>query len=288
MEVEYRDVPGYKGFEASSEGKVFTSWLQEHREGIRGTQRVLIPGHRRELKGTPDPDGYLKVSARKDLASTSHSIAVHTLVCLAFHGPKPAGDYTVNHKDWVKTNNCPDNLEWMERSENSKHRTEEQWKAFRDASASSATIHAEDAVLLACREYVVTDDSWAHIGQRHKISGDALRAVYSGNCRPQVRQKLLEEFPDLDQRHKAKVERLQFKVRSAAGKSHLLKFDHNKGAYYVEKYDRWYAMGSQGHKSIYIGSYPDRESALTARRHWIATGEKIKSPRAKRRTRRGK
>lgn len=49
---------------------------------------------------------------------------VHSLVARAFHGAPPgpvgsrSGEYTVDHVDGDKTNNCADNLEWVTSDEN--------------------------------------------------------------------------------------------------------------------------------------------------------------------------
>lgn len=43
---------------------------------------------------------------------------VHSLVCEAFHGPRPIG-YETAHGDGVRTNNRPDNLRWATPKENS-------------------------------------------------------------------------------------------------------------------------------------------------------------------------
>jgi hypothetical protein len=45
---------------------------------------------------------------------------VHTLVALAFHGPRPEG-HQVNHKDCNPRNNKPSNLEWVTPAENMAH-----------------------------------------------------------------------------------------------------------------------------------------------------------------------
>jgi len=46
---------------------------------------------------------------------------VHRLVAMAFHGLPPDDKKEVNHLDGDKTNNAPENLEWISRSDNLKH-----------------------------------------------------------------------------------------------------------------------------------------------------------------------
>lgn len=46
---------------------------------------------------------------------------VHRIVCEAWHGPPPTSKHQVNHKDGDKTNNHPDNLEWVTHRENLQH-----------------------------------------------------------------------------------------------------------------------------------------------------------------------
>jgi hypothetical protein len=47
-------------------------------------------------------------------------VYVHSLVAEAFIGERPEG-YMVNHKDGIKTNNLPENLEYVTRQENMEH-----------------------------------------------------------------------------------------------------------------------------------------------------------------------
>lgn len=45
-------------------------------------------------------------------------MAVHSLVCTAFHGPRPSPKHQVAHKDGDKTNNAAVNLRWATAKEN--------------------------------------------------------------------------------------------------------------------------------------------------------------------------
>lgn len=53
--------------------------------------------------------GYLKVQ----LGFRGPRQYVHTLVCTAFHGPKPSPSHTVDHRNFVHTDNRASNLRWL-------------------------------------------------------------------------------------------------------------------------------------------------------------------------------
>lgn len=104
----WRPVAGLEDrYEASNLGRV---------KGIKIYGRHTEP---RVIKTSVSPDGYEKIYIIRGGKNTC--TRVHTLVCAAFHGPKPDG-HEVNHKDGNKLNNTPENLEWVTRSQNAKHR----------------------------------------------------------------------------------------------------------------------------------------------------------------------
>jgi hypothetical protein len=77
-----------------------------------GKRNRLIKG--RILKQEIDRDGYRRVTlARKHFG-------VHKLVAMAFV-PNPHKSPIVNHKDGVKHNNIPTNLEWVTVKQNAEH-----------------------------------------------------------------------------------------------------------------------------------------------------------------------
>lgn len=88
-------IPGYDGYEADSEGHIWSTASNWRGYG------------RRQLKETVNQDGYFHVRLYRD--GNRVCKVVHVLVCLAFHGPKPSG-YEVRHLDDIKTNNIPSNL----------------------------------------------------------------------------------------------------------------------------------------------------------------------------------
>lgn len=47
----------------------------------------------------------------------SKVVYVHTVVCEAFHGPRPCKDCEAHHKDENRTNNAPGNLEWLTKAD---------------------------------------------------------------------------------------------------------------------------------------------------------------------------
>ncbi|WP_374412671.1 NUMOD4 motif-containing HNH endonuclease [Novosphingobium colocasiae] len=96
MEV-WKPIP-YSLYEASTEGRI--------RNTVSGSVQSPQLGR----------DGYLFVGVR--FLDRKHSIKVHVLVCLAFHGVKPAGAECVRHLDGDRMNNRPSNLRWGTNLEN--------------------------------------------------------------------------------------------------------------------------------------------------------------------------
>lgn len=105
-----------KGYSVDEMGRVFSHFKRNDKEW------VILPIPRRELKPTPNPKGYLKVSL--GIGNNKHkTLSVHQLVALAFI-PNPDNKPQVNHIDGDKTNNNVNNLEWVTGQENHKHKCE--------------------------------------------------------------------------------------------------------------------------------------------------------------------
>ena len=100
-------MPGHPNYEASSLGRV------------RSVDRTFIDsiGRQYSLPGVvlrPTRQGrYLKVALGAD-----NTIAVHIVVCSAFHGPRPAGKHGVAHGNGDCHDNRAANLRWATVTEN--------------------------------------------------------------------------------------------------------------------------------------------------------------------------
>ena len=92
---EWRDVPGHPGRRASSWG--------------------CIQGPRGVVRGSLDQYGYRWSWAGREWRTKR--VQHHLLVALAFIGPRPEG-YELDHIDGDKTNNRPENLEYVTHAEN--------------------------------------------------------------------------------------------------------------------------------------------------------------------------
>lgn len=98
---EWRDIPGYEGrYQASSLGR------------IRSKERGLLSPFRSR-------DGYLVIALQKD--GRRYGTGVHRLVAAAFI-PNPEQKPQINHKNGIRSDNRPENLEWCTCSENNLHR----------------------------------------------------------------------------------------------------------------------------------------------------------------------
>lgn len=120
---EWRDILGFEGaYQISNLGRVRSLDRNIYYTTPRGNTAVQ---HKKGmiLKQTPDVDGYLRVGVICE--GRSKNFGVHRLVAQAFI-PNPENLPCVNHKDYDKTNNSVDNLEWCTVEYNNKYSNNEE------------------------------------------------------------------------------------------------------------------------------------------------------------------
>ncbi len=112
---EWRAIPGYEGYEASSLGRIRS--LDRH---------LTFPGrwgpterfHRgRILRIKTKPNGYCFV-----YAGAGRYLHVNRAVAMAFHGAPPSAKHEGAHKNRKKTDNRPQNIVWATKQENENHK----------------------------------------------------------------------------------------------------------------------------------------------------------------------
>ena len=95
-------IPGFTRYAVSAEG-------------------CLINIQTRHVKQFYTLRGYPATTVMSDVEGIMVHMFLHRLVALAFCGPEPEGKPLVNHRDGIKSNHHPSNLEWIDHSGNSHH-----------------------------------------------------------------------------------------------------------------------------------------------------------------------
>lgn len=110
----WKEIKDYEGiYEVSSAGRVRSLPTIQH--FVQGTAYVerFFPG--KVLKGYKNTNGYIYVDLHKDGSRIKRYI--HQLVAEAFCEGYAEG-FTVNHKNYIRTDNRAENLEWMSIADN--------------------------------------------------------------------------------------------------------------------------------------------------------------------------
>ena len=109
----FKPIPGHPGYEVSDHGTVRSL---DRQITLRGSGGSLYTRSKKGQQLVPGAitSGYLKVS----LSGTQAT--VHSLVLLAFVGPRPEGAW-INHRNGVKTDNRLTNLEYCTPKQNAEH-----------------------------------------------------------------------------------------------------------------------------------------------------------------------
>lgn len=111
----WKSIPGYEGYyEASNHGRIRSvERYVEHNYGGLAKKKSRI------LKPDSTTGGYYSIRLHKE--NRSYKTQLGRLVLMAFTGKRPR-KLECNHVDGDKHNNCIENLEWVTRSENHRHK----------------------------------------------------------------------------------------------------------------------------------------------------------------------
>src|SRR5687768_5642863 len=107
MTERWKSVPGFPGYEVSTEGRIRST---HNRWGELKTPRILRIG--------PNSQGY-RTTILLDREGNRRTVKVHRLVLMAFVGPPPFPGAHGCHGDGDPAHNGCDNLRWDTRSKNS-------------------------------------------------------------------------------------------------------------------------------------------------------------------------
>lgn len=120
MHRRWRPVVGYEDFYlVSDDGQV--------KSAINGKILKLVDSH-----------GYKFANLRKD--GKTKSIAVHRLVCMAFNGMPKNESMQVDHLNMVRSDNRPENLEWVTPKENQRRKARSKKAIMGEAEDGSIVV----------------------------------------------------------------------------------------------------------------------------------------------------
>lgn len=111
---EWKDIEWYEWlYHVSNTGNIKSLYTVSVRRGVPYRKKEKV------LKWLPDKDWYLSCLLYKERGK--RRLKIHRLVAGAFI-PNLENKPQVNHKNWIKTDNSVENLEWCTHSENQLHR----------------------------------------------------------------------------------------------------------------------------------------------------------------------
>ena len=119
MKRKWRPVVGY-------EGLYLVSNYGEVKSAVNGKVLKLVDSH-----------GYKFVNLSR--GGKTKSIAVHRLVCMAFNGMPKDENLQVDHLNMVRSDNRPENLEWVTPKENQRRKVRSK-KAIRGVAEDGSIV----------------------------------------------------------------------------------------------------------------------------------------------------
>ena len=162
MEI-WKPVPNYPGYEVSNTG-LFRSYFNN-------AGRII--DRPRPVKQNVTDRGYFRIALRKN--KKQKIWFSHRVVALAFIGPIPTGKQ-VNHKNGIKSDNRPENLEYVSQSENNKHAYKTGLRSVRGNQSPVRKIDESVAIEIKYKE----NGPQKHIAKKYGISASQVCNIKSG------------------------------------------------------------------------------------------------------------
>jgi HNH endonuclease len=165
-------------WEIDAEGRI---WRTSIRNGMRSGESRLVPVQRRRVEKKVR-HGYLIVRAMLD-GKRVHGSA-HRLVWHCLRGPIPDG-LEINHRNGVKDDNRPENLEPCTSSENQRHAYRTGLKDQRGERSPAAKL--SDRQVAEIRErYAAGGFTMAQLGVLYSVSTQHIWSLIRGRLRAPV------------------------------------------------------------------------------------------------------
>jgi hypothetical protein len=168
MKEIWKDIPNYEGlYQVSSLGRVKSL---ERRVKNKDSFRKV---RERILSSNDNGSGYLCVQLSRKLKR--ENLLIHRLVAICFV-KNPKNLPIINHKDGVKTNNAPENLEWCTQMDNIVHSIKNKLVDQKGEKHHSSKLKKEDVIKI--RElYKKNHLGYAKIGLLFNVSWGCVRNI---------------------------------------------------------------------------------------------------------------
>ena len=146
--IQYRDIPGFIGYKAGSDGSISSCWRHGGRTAGRNNPSCQGSAWRVLKPSRTNSYGHLHVTLVRD--GKHYSCRVHRLILSAFVGECPEG-CECRHLDGNPTNNAVENLCWGTRKEN--HADKKRHGTWQGGEQNGNSKLTESQVLALRAEY---------------------------------------------------------------------------------------------------------------------------------------
>lgn len=164
MKEIWKPVVGYEGlYDVSNIGRVRSYYVRGRTHLFTKNPRILSAGNVR---------GYQQILLCRDGIHASG--LVHRLVAEAFLGAPPTTKHQVNHRNFDKADNRPENLEWVTQTENNRYSSKVIPRLRGESNRSKLT---EEDVRYIRRRYQTGQITLKYLASMFGVSSQTIYAI---------------------------------------------------------------------------------------------------------------